>query len=67
VAFYENDNNTETRARNFAGSLLLIPLVVLSLTGPAPRSIPAGGRRPAQDMPEVKETSFDKPLADLGR
>ena len=55
------------RARNVAGSLLLLPLVVLSLTACAkldPRQVDVD--LPA-DMPVVKETSFDKPLADLGK
>lgn len=55
------------RARSFPGSLLLIPLVILSLTACAkidPRQVDADL---PNDMPEVKETSFDKPLADLGK
>ena len=47
--------------------LLLIPLVALVLTSCAkidPRQVDVD--LPV-DMPEVKETSFDKPLADLGR
>ena len=52
--------------RCIAGSLL-IPLVVLSLTGCGkldPRNVDVDL---PSDMPEVKETSFDKPLADLGK
>ncbi len=47
--------------------LLLIPLVALVLTSCAkidPRQVDVD--LPA-DMPEIKETSFDKPLADLGQ
>lgn len=60
------ETHKKTRARNFSGSLLLIPLVVLSLTGCGkldPRNVDVDL---PSDMPVVKETSFDKPLADLG-
>lgn len=59
--------NMRRRARSFPGSLLLIPLVLLSLTSCAkldPRKVDVDL---PSDMPEVKETSFDKPLAELGR
>ncbi len=49
------------------GCLLLIPLVVLSLSSCAkldPRKVDVD--LPA-DMPEIKETSFDQPLGELGR
>jgi hypothetical protein len=51
----------------FAGSLLLIPLIVLSLSSCAkidPRQVDVDL---PSDMPELKETNFDKPLAELGR
>lgn len=57
----------KSRTRRFPGSLLLIPLVVLGLTGCGkldPRNVDVDL---PHDMPEVKETSFDKPLADLGK
>lgn len=59
--------NMRRRARSFPGSLLLIPLVLLCLTSCAkldPRQVDVDL---PSDMPEVKETSFDKPLAELGR
>jgi peptidoglycan hydrolase-like protein with peptidoglycan-binding domain len=49
------------------GSWLLIPLVVLSLGGCAkidPRQVDVDM---PSDLPEIKETSFDQPLAELGR
>lgn len=55
-----------SRARRSVG-LLLIPLVVLGLTGCGkldPRNVDVDL---PNDMPMVKETSFDKPLADLGQ
>lgn len=55
------------RARIHPGSLLMIPLMVLSLTSCAkidPRQVDVDM---PSDMPEIKETSFDKPLAELGR
>jgi hypothetical protein len=60
-------DTSKSRARNFPGSLLLIPLVVLSLTACGkldPRNVDADL---PSDMPEIKETSFDKPLSDLGK
>jgi len=61
------DGKKKWRVRKVAGSLLLLPLVVLGLTGCAkldPRQVDVD--LPA-DMPVVKETSFDQPLADLGK
>ncbi len=54
------ETHKKSRARNFSGSLLLIPLVVLSLTGCGkldPRNVDVDL---PNDMPVVKETSFDK-------
>lgn len=55
------------RTRLHPGSWLLIPLVVLSLGGCAkidPRQVDVDM---PSDLPEIKETSFDQPLAELGR
>ena len=55
------------RARRLPGLLSVIALVALSLGGCAkldPRQVDVDL---PSDMPEVKETSFDKPLAELGR
>ncbi len=55
------------RTRIFPGSLLVIPLVLLSLTSCAkldPRLVDVDL---PSDVPVIKETSFDKPLAELGR
>ena len=54
------------QGRCHPGLFLLIPLVVLSLTSCGkldPRKVNVDL---PSDMPEVKETNFDKPLADLG-
>ncbi|MBV5318021.1 MAG: hypothetical protein JZU50_09430 [Desulfobulbaceae bacterium] len=55
------------RIRINPASWLLIPLVVFSLGACAkidPRQVDVDM---PSDMPEIKETSFDQPLADLGR
>ncbi|NLX19633.1 MAG: DUF4384 domain-containing protein [Desulfobulbus sp.] len=59
--------HTTVRPRFISGLLLFIPLVLLSLTGCStidPRQVDVDL---PSDMPEVKETNFDKPLADLGK
>lgn len=59
--------NKQFLRRRSRALLLLIPLVALSLASCAkidPRQVDVD--LPA-DMPEIKETSFDKPLADLGQ
>jgi hypothetical protein len=55
------------RGRVRPGSLLLISLMVLGLTSCAkidPRNVDVDL---PSDVPEIKETNFDKPLADLGK
>ena len=58
--------NKQFLRRRSRALLLLIPLVALSLASCAkidPRQVDVDL---PTDMPEIKETSFDKPLADLG-
>lgn len=58
---------TTIRARFILGILFFFPFVILNLTGCAtldPRQVDVD---PPNEMPEVKETNFDKPLADLGK
>ena len=55
------------QGRLHPGMLLLIPLAIMSLTSCAridPRKVNVDL---PSEMPEVKETNFDKPLADLGK
>lgn len=61
------ETRTKSPSRFNWGLRLLIPLVVVGLTGCGnldPRNVDVDL---PNDMPEVKETSFDKPLADLGK